>query len=39
MQSLPRLRDPLDYLVGAVYALLMAEELSYQDRDFPFAAK
>jgi hypothetical protein len=32
MQIVPLVRDPLDYLVGAIYALLKAEELQYDDR-------
>jgi adenylate kinase family enzyme len=33
MRSASSLRDSLDYLLGAVYALLVAQELGYADRD------
>jgi cytidylate kinase len=35
IQSVPKLRDSLDYLLGAVYGLLIANELAYAERDFP----
>lgn len=33
LQSVPRLRDPLDFLLGAVYALWLADELGFHERD------